>query len=111
MLAWRAGKTMSLFVDEFRCPIPAAATARAIWELVKAGATGLYHVAGAQKLSRWQIGELLTARHPEWRRLITPETLKHYQGAPRAPDTSLNCSKAQARLSFRLPRFSETCAQ
>lgn len=105
-LAWRAGQTMALFVDEFRCPIPSAATARAIWELVNAGATGLYHVAGAEKLSRWQLGELLTAGRPEFRSLIRPGSLKDYAGAPRSPDTSLNCAKAQAKLSFPLPSFS-----
>ncbi len=106
-LAWRAGTTMSLFVDEFRCPLPAAATARSVWELVTAGATGRYHVAGAEKLSRWQIGELLTAHRPEFRALIRSGSLKDYQGAPRSPDTSLNCAKAQARLSFPLPKFSD----
>jgi len=108
-LAWRAGQTMKLFVDEFRCPVPATATARATWELIQAGATGLYHVAGAETLSRWQIGELLTAGRPEFRALIQPGTLKDYVGAPRSPDTSLNCAKAQAKLTFPLPRFRETC--
>lgn len=107
-LAWRAGQTMKLFVDEFRCPIPAAATARAVWELVTTGATGLFHVAGAEKLSRWQIGELLTAGRPEFRALIRSGSLKDYEGAPRSPDTSLNCAKAQARLGFPLPKFSDT---
>ncbi|MDQ6632342.1 MAG: sugar nucleotide-binding protein, partial [Verrucomicrobiota bacterium] len=30
---WQAGKTVKLFTDEFRCPIPAVVTARAVWEL------------------------------------------------------------------------------
>lgn len=105
--ALRAGKNMPLFVDEFRCPIPASATARAIWELVGANASGLFHVAGSEKLSRWQIGELLVARHPEFRHLISPGSLTDYTGAPRSPDTSLNSAKAQALLSFALPNFSE----
>lgn len=109
--AWRTGRAMNLFVDEFRCPIPATATARAIWELVSAGATGLFHVAGAEKLSRWQIGELLVDRFPEFRRLISPGSLKDYEGAPRSPDTSLNCAKVQKCLSFALPRFSEWVAR
>lgn len=108
---WRAGRAMKLFVDEFRCPIPAEATARAIWELVNANATGLYHVAGAEKLSRWQIGESLANRHPEFRSLISRGSLKEYEGAPRSPDTSLNCAKAQARLSFALPKFSDWLTQ
>jgi len=32
--AWQAGQTLRLFTDEFRSPIAAEATARAIWELV-----------------------------------------------------------------------------
>jgi len=39
--AWQAGKTLKLFVDEFRCPMPAIITARAIWELVAQGEPGL----------------------------------------------------------------------
>jgi len=105
--ALRAGHAMKLFVDEFRCPIPASATARAIWELIGGRATGLFHVAGSEKLSRWRVGELLTGRQPKLRSLISASSLKEYQGAPRSPDTSLNCTKAQSRLSFRLPGFSE----
>lgn len=109
LAAWRTGRRMTLFTDEFRCPIPAAATARAIWELVGQQANGLFHVAGAERLSRWQIAELLVARHPEFKDFIQPGSLKDYSGAPRSPDTSLNCTKAQGRLSFPLPKFS-TCA-
>ena len=106
LAAWRKGQRMTLFTDEFRCPIPAAATARAIWELVGQQANGLFHVAGAERLSRWQIAELLVARHPEFKDLIQPGKLRDYSGAPRSPDTSLNCAKAQAKLGFPLPKFS-----
>jgi dTDP-4-dehydrorhamnose reductase len=110
MHAWCTGKTMSLFTDEFRCPIPASATARAIWDLINANASGLFHIAGAEKLSRWQIGELLAMRHPKFKEQISPGSLKNYSGAPRSPDTSLDCSKAQTMLSFDLPKFSEWLA-
>lgn len=106
--AWRSGQTLNLFTDEYRCPIPAAATARAAWELIQAGATGLFHVAGAEKLSRWEIGQLVVRSQPEFKHLIKPGSLQGYEGDPRSPDTSLNCAKAQAKLNFPLPRFSET---
>ena len=109
-LAFEAGKTLTLFTDEFRQPIPAAVTARAAWELAEQGATGLFHVAGGERLSRWQIGQLLAARWSQLHPRIEPESLKAYQGAPRAPDTSLNCAKAQKLLSFPLPKFSEWLA-
>jgi len=105
--AWRRGEVTPLFTDEFRCPIAASVTAKAIWELVEKEATGLFHVAGAERLSRWQIGELLVGRHPEFRGLVRPASLRHYAGAPRSPDTSLNCARAQQYLSFSLPRFSD----
>lgn len=108
--AWQAEQTLRLFTDEFRSPIPAEVTAHAIWELAGRGRTGLYHVAGSQRLSRWQIGRLLAARWPQLNPRIEAASLKEYKGAPRAPDTSLNCAKAQALLSFRLPGLTECLA-
>lgn len=105
--AWQAGQTLRLFTDEFRSPIAAAATARAIWELAARNQPGLYHVAGSERLSRWQIGQLLAARWPQLNPRIEPGSLKEYKGAPRAPDTSLNCAKVQRLLAFRLPGLAE----
>jgi len=105
--AWQAGQSLRLFTDEFRCPIPAESTARAVWELVAQGETGLYHVAGAERLSRLEIGKLCAERWPELHPRFQAGSLKDYKGAPRAPDTSLNCAKAQAKLCFCLPKLSE----
>lgn len=102
---WQAGQVPKFFVDEFRCPIPAVVTARAAWELLNCGATGVFHVAGAERLSRLQIGEALAARHPELNPRLLSASLREYAGAPRAPDTSLNSAKAQRLLSFPLPGF------
>ena len=109
-LAWRRGETTNLFTDEFRSPIPAAVTARAVWELVQKNQTGIFHICGSEKLSRHEIGKLLAARAPELNPKITADTLKNYHGAPRTPDVSMNCAKAQAMLPFALPKFSEWLA-
>lgn len=105
--AWAAGRATRLFVDEFRSPIAAAATAAAVWELACQRVSGIYHVAGAERLSRWEIGQLLAERWRALRPELLPGSLREYTGAPRPPDTSLDCGKAQRRLSFPLPRFSE----
>ena len=102
-----AGAAMTLFTDEFRCPIPAVATAQAVWELVEKNCAGLYHVAGAEKLSRLQIGELLLKHWPEVTAQIKSGSAKDFPGPPRALDTSLDISKVQKVLSTPLPKFSE----
>jgi dTDP-4-dehydrorhamnose reductase len=104
--AWQAGRTLDLFTDEYRCPIAASETARAVWELVARNQPGLYHVAGSERLSRWQIGQLLAVRWPQLHPKMVAGLLKNYQGAPRSPDTSLDCAKAQKLLSFPLPGLS-----
>jgi dTDP-4-dehydrorhamnose reductase len=101
--AFQEGRRLTLFVDEFRRPIPAVETARAVWELAALNQPGLFHVAGGERLSRWQIGQLLAARWPQLHPKIEPESLATYRGAPRSPDTSMNCAKAQKLLSFPLP--------
>lgn len=103
--AFKAGRTLNLFEDEFRCPIPAEVTARAIWEIV--GQPGIYHLCGSERLSRFEIGELVAANHPESNPKIARGTLRDYKGSPRSPDTSMDCSKIQKRLSFALPKFSD----
>jgi dTDP-4-dehydrorhamnose reductase len=101
--SWQAGQIQRLFTDEFRTPIPAQVTARAIWELTVGNHPGLYHVAGSERLSRWQIGQLVAARWPQLNPKIEPASLREYHGAPRPPVTSLNCAQAQTLLSFPLP--------
>ena len=108
--AWQAGETLRLFTDEFRCPIHAEVTAHAAWELLAKNQPGLYHIAGSERLSRWQIGQLLAPRWPQLNPKIVATSLKEYQGAPRAPDTSLNCAKAQKLLSFQIPGLSDWLA-
>ena len=107
--AFAAGKMLNLFEDEFRCPIPAEVTARAIWEIV--GESGIFHLCGAERLSRYEIGQLVAQNHPELNPKIVRGSLRDYQGSPRSPDTSMDCSKIQAKLSFPLPKFSDWVRQ
>jgi dTDP-4-dehydrorhamnose reductase len=108
---WQAGRTLTLFTDEFRCPIPAEITARAVWTLISQNEPGLYHLAGGVRLSRWQIGELIASRYPHVHPRIEPGSLRDYQGPARSPDTSLNCARIQALLPFPLPGLIEWLAE
>jgi dTDP-4-dehydrorhamnose reductase len=110
-LALRSGRPMKLFTDEFRSPIPAVETTRAVWELAEKNCAGIYHVAGAEKLSRWQIGQLLVKRWPEVTAKIESGSAKDFPGPPRALDTSLDISKVQKVLSRPLPGLSGWLAE
>lgn len=108
--AFEDGATLNLFTDEFRNPIHAAVTARAVWELVRHNQPGLYHVAGREKMSRWDMGRVMAARWPQLQPKLVAGSLKEYHGAPRSPDTTLNCAKVQRLLSFPLPGLTEWLA-
>ena len=106
-----AGPGMTLFTDEFRNPIPAVETARAVWDLAQKNCAGLYHVAGAEKLSRLAIGKLLVKRWPEVTAEIKSGSAKDFPGPPRALDTSLDISKVQKVLTRPLPGLGEWLAK
>jgi dTDP-4-dehydrorhamnose reductase len=98
-----AGSALTLYADEFRCPLPAGAIARAIWELLTRGATGLYHLGGSERLSRWEIGQLLVPWYPELHGRLVKGSARDHIGAPRPADLSLSCRKLQQILPFPLP--------
>lgn len=103
----RSGRELPLFVDEFRQPILVSVTAEVIWSLLDGNAAGCFHVAGGERLSRWEIGQRLARVHPEMSMWIRPGSVKDYTGEPRSPDTSLDCGRVEALLSIRLPKFTE----
>ncbi|MCC7373766.1 MAG: SDR family oxidoreductase [Verrucomicrobiales bacterium] len=112
--AWREGKTLNCFTDEYRCVIPAETTARALWSLGKwwlAGNRGdgdrIFHLAGAERLSRYEIAQLVATQYPECHPKVEPGSLRDYHGAPRPADTSLDISRILRLLDFPLPRFSD----
>jgi len=57
---WAAGKTTSLFENEFRQPVSVDNAADAIVELVERDdVKGIYHWAGSERLSRYQMGKAI----------------------------------------------------
>ena len=103
---WQRGETLSLFTDEFRCPLAAEVTARAVWELAAAEQPGLYHLAGAERLSRFEIGELLAARWPQLQPRLHRDSVRNFIGPRRSPDCSVDITKIQRVLRTPLPKFS-----
>jgi dTDP-4-dehydrorhamnose reductase len=106
----KAGKDVTLYADEFRCPLPAGVITRAIWELVDCREPGLYHLGGSERLSRWEMGETLLPWYPELKGRIVKGSAQDHVGSPRPADLSLRCDKIQRLLSFPIPGFREWLA-
>ena len=106
----KAGKDVTLYADEFRCPLPAGVIARVIWELVDCRQPGLYHLGGSERLSRWEIGETLLSWCPELKGYLKKGSARNHVGSPRPADLSLRYDKIQSLLSFRIPGFREWLA-
>lgn len=90
-----------LFSDDVRCPVHVEDLAAALWELARSDAAGLFHLAGPDALSRYDLGVhiaqrdgLDTSRLPSGRRADTP--------LPGPLDVRLDSHATQHRLSTRL---------
>ena len=91
----------ALFTDEVRCPVSVADLAAAILELSDHPFAGVLNVAGADAISRYELGVLVARRHGG-----APEALRAASltetGLRRPPDTRLDLGLARSVLRTRL---------
>ena len=108
----RAEEPITLSTDEFRTPVLVEVAARALLELAGSRLTGIYHLAGNNRLSRYEIGRkvaLLAGMNPE---LIRPrDSYSPAAGAARPKDVSLDNRKARSHLHTCFPDFDPALAQ
>ncbi|MER6172430.1 sugar nucleotide-binding protein [Streptosporangium sp. NPDC001681] len=90
-----------LFTDDVRCPVHVVDLAAALLELAASEYHGIHHVAGADAVSRYELGLLIARRDgldadqlPSGRRVDT--------GVPGPLDVRLECGMTQRRLRTRL---------
>ncbi|APE26492.1 MULTISPECIES: SDR family oxidoreductase [Streptomyces] len=91
----------ALFTDDIRCPIHVADLASGLWKLAASGRAGVFHLAGADALSRYSLGVLIARRDG-----ISPSLLPAGRRAdlrlPGALDVRLDSHATQDRLGIRL---------
>jgi len=104
------GDTVRLFTDEIVCPIGVDNLAAAVLELAAGDVSGLLNVAGAQPLSRWELGvRLLRALGIAPSANLVP-ALAAEQVPPRPLDRSLDVRRAAALLRTPLLGVDEALA-
>ena len=96
LTAMRDGKDVRLFVDEFRNPLSAQAAVQGIFIALKK-VKGVLHLGGRERVSRYDFGRLTAEIFGIPGAKLIPCLQKDLaMAAPRAPDVTLDCSKAYA---------------
>ncbi|MFI6320583.1 sugar nucleotide-binding protein [Nonomuraea sp. NPDC050556] len=87
----------ALFTDVVRCPVHVADLAAALAELVVAPRPGMHHVAGADAVSRYELGRLIAERDG-----LDPAALPSTARGEGPLDIRLDCAATQRHLRTRL---------
>ncbi len=93
----KKGEDLFLFSDEFRTPVSGITAAKGLLLALEKQVSGILHLGGKERISRYQFGELLAEIMQVSTQNIKPCLQKEVpMAAPRSPDTSLDSSKAFA---------------
>lgn len=97
----RGSRTGVLFTDDVRCPIHVADLAAALLQLAESPHSGVHHVAGADAVSRYELGVLI-ARRDGLDAAAIPVGLRAGAGIPGPIEVRLDCTRTQAGLTVPL---------
>ncbi len=97
-----AGKTIRIVTDQWGNPTLAEDLALAVWKLVGAGKTGLYHVAGSEWNSRFEWAVAIANHYGLDPKLIQPCLTADLKQLARRPlKSGLNCDKLLKETGFQ----------
>lgn len=101
--------TGGLFTDDVRCPIHVTDLAAALLELAGSDQSGVRHVAGADAVSRYELGVLI-ARRDGLDPASLPTRTRAGSGIAGPLDVRLDCTATQQRLQTKLRGATEFLA-
>jgi dTDP-4-dehydrorhamnose reductase len=120
----RANRPITLFTDEYRCPIFVEDLAQALRELIDMGSgdfnrsepttkvvttplRGILHIAGVERVSRYEFGVAIARYHGYTDLTNLVATTTAATGMVRPKDCTLNSERARGMLRTRLRGVSE----
>lgn len=97
-----AGKTLYMVNDRFLTPLYNISAATAIWKLIQNKKTGIYHVAGADRVSRYNWAKLTAEIFGFDSNRIIPVKSDFFKSLTERPwDTSFETKKLQEELRVK----------
>lgn len=103
----KSGMVLALPKNEIRNPIDTWTLASCLLELASSHHSGIFHIAGLESLSRFEMGLKVAERAGADRSLVVPLEKLPPGRAPRPLDASLNTEKARSMLKTTLPNCAE----
>ena len=101
------GKSVNGFTDVVFCPIFVRYTARLLLDILEKELCGLYHVVGAEAMSKYQFGVEIARRFGLQERLISPRSVEESGlTARRSHNLRLSTHKLSTDLGREIPLFS-----
>jgi dTDP-4-dehydrorhamnose reductase len=102
-IAWalRAGRPLRLYSDQYRTPVDPESVAAAAGALLRGSQTGLFHLGGPERVSRYELGTRVAAALGLDGALI--EEARQADESPQVPrplDVSLDSSRAARELAY-----------
>jgi len=108
----REGKAVSGFTDVTFCPMLVNVTARLLLEMLQKDLTGVYHVVGAQPMSKYQFGVEVARTFGLDENLISPQSVEASSlTAKRSHNLWLSTHKLSTDLRHEVPTFSTGLAE
>lgn len=107
--ALERGEVLRLFTDELRCPVWVDELVSGVVEMIEGGLGGIMHLAGPERLSRYDIGVALGQHFGLAVDALIPSLASRYR-SPRTLDGSLAIGRARNVLETRLTGFRERLA-
>ena len=106
------GKSVNGFTDVIFCPMLVNETARLLLEMLKKNLSGLYHLVGAQPMSKYQFGVEVAQTFGLRKDLIAPRSVEASDlTAKRSHNLWLSTHKLSTDLGHEIPSFSTGLAE
>jgi len=106
------GRNVNGFTDVLFCPMLVNVTARLLLEMLSKNLSGLYHVVGAQAMSKYEFGVEVAQRFGLRENLISPESVESSGlTAKRSHNLWLSTHKLSTDLGHEIPPFSTGLAE
>ena len=105
---FREGRTVALSEQEIRTPVDVITVGKTLLELAAGDHQGIYHVAGNERLNRFEIARKIAVRFGFPKEMVVAQAVATAQGrAVRPLDVSLDNTKARANLKTPMLNLDE----